>query len=559
MKNLFPIRWGSSEAQSSFKIPIIYFVLSIIWILLVDQTLLYLSQDKRTFSIVHISTELIFVLATVILLYVMIYRQIAAERKAKQVWREREEQLRFLINTMPDFVCYKDAKGRWVEANAFALELFQLQGVNYKGKTDKDLAEEADFYRDPLYYCYESDQEALKCTNPLRLEEVIPLPNGKWLTFDVIKVPTTHPDGLKKGLVVIGRNITERKEVEERYKSLFEQNPDPIASFDVHGKFMTANASCEKITGYTLQELKAMDFTELVFREDVEKMRKYFRATLGGDQPSFEIPFRHKDGHRIEMSVKNVPIVVHGEIVGVYGIARDITEWKQAEDMLRKSDRLSIVGQLAAGVAHEIRNPLATLSGFVQLLNEQTNENKHYYEIMLSELDRINFIVSEFMMLAKPQVLEFEKKDLKKILNHVITLANTQAIMNNIDISSTWPEHLPLITCEENQLKQVFINIMKNAMESMPWGGELAIQVHHQDPNHVVIQFSDQGIGIPEHRIERLGEPFYSTKEKGTGLGLMVSYKIIEAHGGRITIESEVGKGTTVEVILPVQKDQLEN
>ncbi|WP_367755491.1 PAS domain S-box protein [Ammoniphilus sp. 3BR4] len=527
-------------------------MLSIFRIVIVDQTLLYYSQDKKTFSIVHMTSELIFVLATVVLLFVMIYRQIAAERRSRQVWQEREEHLRFLINTMPDFVCYKDAKGRWVEANAFALELFQLQEVAYKGKTDKDLAEEAGFYRDALFYCYESDQEALQCEDPVRLEEVIPLPNGKRLTFDVIKVPTTHPDGLRKGLVVIGRNITERKEAEERYKSLFEQNPDPIASFDVYGNLMTANAACEKVTGYTLEELQTMDFSQLVFEEDIEKVRKNFRAALAGDHPSFEIPFRHKDGHRIDMSVKNVPIVVHGEIVGVYGIARDIRDWKRAEEMLRKSDRLSIVGQLAAGVAHEIRNPLATLSGFVQLLNEQSSENKHYYDIMLSELDRINFIVSEFMMLAKPQVLEFEQKDLKKILHHVITLANTQAIMNKIDITATWPKNLPLITCGENQLKQVFINILKNAMEAMPWGGELAIQVHRPNPDYVVIQFKDQGIGIPEDRIERLGEPFYSTKEKGTGLGLMVSYKIIEAHGGRLLIESEVGKGTTVDVVLPV-------
>ncbi|WP_167577835.1 PAS domain-containing sensor histidine kinase [Ammoniphilus sp. YIM 78166] len=473
------------------------------------------------------------------------------ERKAKLLYQEREEQLRFVVDTMPDFVCYKDAKGRWVEANPFALQLFQLEGVPYKGKTDQELAAYSDFYQEALLYCYESDQKALQSHEIIRLEEVIPKPDGSVRVFDVIKVPTFHPDGRRKGLTVIGRNITELKEAEERYKSLFEQNPEAIASYDRDGKFVSANAASQKITGYSCEELNTMDYADLVFPPDWEMVKHNFRLTLAGEQPTFEVKFRHKSGEAIDMSIKNVPIVVNGEIVGVYGIAKDITDWKRAEEWLRKSDRLSIVGELAAGVAHEIRNPLATLSGFVQLLKEQNLGHRYYYDIMSSELDRINFIVSEFMLLAKPHVLNFQPKEVGTILNHVITLANTQAILNNVVIETDIEPDLPLISCEENQLKQVFINVIKNAIEAMTDGGTLRIQAGRQE-DRLFIRFIDEGPGIPEERLAKLGEPFFSTKEKGMGLGLMVSYRIIEAHGGKMNISSQVDEGTRVEVWLPL-------
>ncbi len=538
------------ESRPYLTIPFIYFILSIIWVVVSAQ--LFLSSEHPFWS--HIILELIFVVFTVGVLYFLISNQVSKERKAKLLHQEREEQLRYVVDTMPDFVCYKDAQGRWVEANPFALKLFQLEGVPYKGKTDRELAAYSEFYREALLYCYESDQHALQSDEIIRLEEIIPKPDGSVRVFDVIKVPTFHPDGSRKGLTVIGRNITELKEAEERYKSLFEQNPEAIASYDLQGKFVSANAASQKITGYTLEELSKMDYADVVFPEDWEMAQKNFHLTLAGEQPIFEVMFRHKSGHPIHMSIKYVPIVVNGEIVGVYGIAKDMTDWKRAEEWLRKSDRLSIVGELAAGVAHEIRNPLATLSGFVQLLKEQNLNHLHYYDIMSSELDRINFIVSEFMLLAKPHVLNFQPKEVGTILNHVITLANTQAILNNVVIETDLEPDLPLIPCEENQLKQVFINVIKNAIEAMTDGGTLQIRAGRKR-DHLYIEFIDQGPGIPEERLVKLGEPFYSTKEKGMGLGLMVSYRIMEAHGGKMNISSQVGEGTRVEVWLPLGKE----
>jgi PAS domain S-box-containing protein len=342
-------------------------------------------------------------------------------------------------------------------------------------------------------------------------------------------------------------------ESEQRYKSLFEHNPDAICSFDPHGIFVSVNPATEKITGYAAELLLNRPFSDvLITREEEERWREHFEQTLKGSTQYYEIRIQHKDGHPVEMSMINIPIVIDNEITGVYMIGKDITERKRSEELLLKSEKLSIVGQLAAGVAHEIRNPLTSLKGFVQLLNSRIDGYKDYFNIMLNELDRINFIVSEFLVIAKPQAVQYERKDIAIILLNTIALINTQAIMNNVQIVSEFHSDIPLILCDENQLKQVFINILNNSIEAMPNGGEIKIEVRNLEGKEILIRFIDQGCGIPENRIPRLGEPFYTTKEKGTGLGLMVSYKIIENHRGKINITSEVNKGTTVDIILPV-------
>jgi signal transduction histidine kinase len=169
---------------------------------------------------------------------------------------------------------------------------------------------------------------------------------------------------------------------------------------------------------------------------------------------------------------------------------------------------------------------------------------------MTSELNRIETIISELLMLARPQKLHFEQKDILVILQDVIMLLEGQAILNNVEIVTKFADNIPLISCVQNELKQVFINIVKNGIEAMPQGGNLIIKVKGLEDNSILISFTDQGVGIPESKIPKLGDPFYSTKENGTGLGLMVSFKIIEHHQGTIAINSIVGKGTTFEITL---------
>ncbi|MBU8905311.1 ATP-binding protein [Desertibacillus haloalkaliphilus] len=234
-------------------------------------------------------------------------------------------------------------------------------------------------------------------------------------------------------------------------------------------------------------------------------------------------------------------------------LIRNMAEFEESQKQIQHVEQLSVIGELAAGIAHEIRNPLTSLKGFIQLTaNDKKSGANSYTEIMISEVDRISMIVGELLLLSKPRELVLESKQLMPMINTVTTIANTQAILHNIEVETTFEPGTEQLTvnCDENKLKQVFINILKNAIEAMTSTGIITLHVSKRE-GHVVISCQDQGPGIPKDKLAKLGQRFYTTKDNGTGLGLMVCFSIIEHHQGTIKIESEVGKGTTVEIALP--------
>ena len=267
---------------------------------------------------------------------------------------------------------------------------------------------------------------------------------------------------------------------------------------------------------------------------------------LNQDDYIYEIQFLDDSKKSVEISTKfNIIPNIH------FTIFRDVTERLKMEDQLRKSDMLNVIGELAAGVAHEIRNPLTSLKGFIQLLKGNVDGYSMYFNIIMAELDRIDSIVNEFLVLAKPQVVQYKHFNIVKIMQETIELLYPQAMMDNIQFQTNFEDLYLFSYCEPNQIKQVFINIVKNAIEVSKKGGNIYISLRIVDDRFIKISITDEGEGISEDKLKRLGQPFYTTKERGTGLGLMVSYKIIKEHGGRIEVESELGKGTTFHVFLP--------
>ncbi|RSK26044.1 GHKL domain-containing protein [Bacillus sp. HMF5848] len=219
---------------------------------------------------------------------------------------------------------------------------------------------------------------------------------------------------------------------------------------------------------------------------------------------------------------------------------------------LRQSEKLAVIGKMATAIGHEIRNPLSALKGFTQLLNENKTGNDTYYPIMIQEIDRINDIVSELMLLGRPKAINSEKNNIGEIIYYVTSILEQQAKACNISLSTKLHADVPTVLCDENQMKQVFINLIKNAIEAMPHGGEVVIEVKPYDQTSIAISIKDEGYGMAHDVIEKLGEPFYTTKENGNGLGLMVTKKIIEDHDGKMKITSELNKGTTFSIILPI-------
>lgn len=219
---------------------------------------------------------------------------------------------------------------------------------------------------------------------------------------------------------------------------------------------------------------------------------------------------------------------------------------------LPKREMLAIVGQLAAAIAHELRNPLTSLKGFLQLLEAKTPPcDKHYFDIMQDELSRIEMLATELLVLGKPQAVRFEEAEPADIMRQALALLGPQAMYSNVSIVSRIQPDVPSVLCVAGQLKQVFVHIIENAIEAMPRGGTVEISLFRSDDGSLRADILDQGSGIPDEVLRRIGEPFYTTKDKGTGLGYMVAFKIIELHRGRLEIDSQIGIGTRVSITLP--------
>ncbi|WP_369901257.1 ATP-binding protein [Bacillus manliponensis] len=217
----------------------------------------------------------------------------------------------------------------------------------------------------------------------------------------------------------------------------------------------------------------------------------------------------------------------------------------------KRTDDLAVIGKMATTIGHEIRNPLTALNGFTKLQAEKHPEDFIYYDIMTKEIERMNEILSELMLFGKPKSKDYQLCDIEKIIIYMIQVSQPLAVGKRIKIKAEFEKDIPNVYCDEKQMKQVFLNLLKNAIEAMPNGGGIVISVATSD-DVVNIYITDTGCGIVESRIPKLGEAFYTTKESGTGLGLMVTYKIIEEHGGNIQFVSNVGEGTTVELTLPI-------
>jgi two-component system, sporulation sensor kinase E len=539
------------------KLLVFYFIASIIWIYGTNYIVDLFTPTPFIYFIDRLK-EIFYVAVTGWVFYSFIKRTEELHSS-----KEDEQRLSTLINAMVDFVCFKDGEGRWIEANKFGLELFKLENIEYRGKKDSELAKYSKLYGDLLRDCEVSDEQAWENGNVTHIEEIVPLPNGSVKTFDTIKVPLFNSDGSRQGLVIIGRDITERKtfqrlleESQQQYKSLFEYNPDIVYIVDLNGIVKKLNPQFELITGYHADEIIGKNINHILPQQYKESVLKLLSTVSADKKPAmYEINLPHKTGKNLILQCTFLPSIVNGKIAGIIGYGKDVTKLRQTEERLRRTEKLSVVGELSASVAHEIRNPLTSLMGFVQILQGEDSNHQFYYQIMMDELTRINHIVGELLLLAKPQHMKFQKADIEKLMFDVISLLKTEANLYNVQIDFYSVKKELWIECEPNQLKQLFINLIKNAIEASPSGEKILITLRELEDNKLSITIEDNGMGISEELLEKIGEPFYSSKEKGTGLGLTVSFKIVQSHHGTIHFVSKKNKGTSVHIELPINNE----
>ena len=329
-----------------------------------------------------------------------------------------------------------------------------------------------------------------------------------------------------------------------------------VVTTDLQGRIYTFNAAAAEITGYHEADVRGQD-ASIFFGELKEIIADSMNTTIASDvSPRFEADCLTADGLRLRLGFSLTPLSSElGETTGTVITFQDLTHIRALEETSRRQDRLAAIGRMAASIAHEIRNPLAAMRGSIQMLRadmEGQSSQTELMEIILRESDRLNRIISDFLNYARPRSIIQSRVDVGELLRRTFTLLrNSVEISEHQIIQEDVPDTPVLVDADAEQLQQVFWNLARNALQSMPTGGELRATVRLQANRRLRIAFSDTGRGMSPEQVERLFEPFSSTTG-GTGLGLSIVYQIIRDHGGTINVRSREGQGTTITIEMPV-------
>ncbi|WP_170112875.1 two-component system sensor histidine kinase NtrB [Kurthia sibirica] len=362
------------------------------------------------------------------------------------------------------------------------------------------------------------------------------------------------------------RHIEEKSDTREKeflskegyLKLFFENAKDSIAVFDLNNYVIAVNPAFEKLYGWDGDECIGK-LLPMVPPAGYEQSKDRINRMLAGESfHLLETVDMKKDGTIFDAEVTLSPIFDQfGKIIATSVITRDISYRKEAEKIRVEAEKLNIAGEIAAGVAHEIRNPLTVISGFVQMMKADKNSpNYYYFSLINEEIERINLIISEFLVLSKPHAKEMTIFDIHDILNHVKLLFDPQFQSHHIILTEELLAEYSHIKGDANQIKQVFINIFKNAIEAIDDTGHMNVETKWTG-THIAIAISDSGNGMSQKVIDHIFEPFFTTKEHGTGLGMLITNKIIQEHGGVINIDSMFGQGTTITIMMPVHSNEL--
>lgn len=329
-----------------------------------------------------------------------------------------------------------------------------------------------------------------------------------------------------------------------------------LVTTNLTGNIITFNRAAEEITGYKSHEVRGDEIFKVF--GDIEKQIEVGLESIRTRSrlPRFDIGCKTADGREIHLGFSVAPLIDEANSSRGYVLTfQDLTEVMELEREVRRQERLAALGKMAAGLAHEIRNPLASMRGSVQVLASELNlstDQSQLMDIVLRESDRLNRIVSDFLTYARPPKIERSVIELGGLLSETVALLrNNPELRPDHVIIEQYPPEPVHYHGDPNQIRQIFWNLSRNAIQAMPFGGELRVSLDAKPGREVRITFSDTGQGMSREQKERLFEPFNSSSN-GTGLGMAIVYQLVRDHSGKIYVESETGKGTSISIKLPV-------
>ena len=344
-------------------------------------------------------------------------------------------------------------------------------------------------------------------------------------------------------------------------QAVFDESADAIVGLAPDDTVRLWNKGAEMLFGYTGGEMVGKKFYAIVPPErlaagEPDKLHEIVRRD--GFFRNYETERITKDGRRLLVSLTRTLIRdADGNEIGMSAIIRDITEKRKLERQLARAESLAAMGELAAGLAHEIRNPLAGIRGAVQVIEESLPLDDSRREVIgeiKRQVARMDGTLTDLLSFARPRPPEPRRFQMNTLISDTIALLRREPQMKNVDIAEHLDPELPEVRVDPQQMQKVLFNVVHNAAQAMPDGGTLRIASWRQ-AGEVLLSFEDTGVGMSPEVLKQAFRPFFTTKTSGTGVGLSISQKIVEAHGGRLTGMSRLGEGSTFTISLPVSKE----
>ncbi len=365
----------------------------------------------------------------------------------------------------------------------------------------------------------------------------------------------------------LNKRIIDYRQLERLYKHIVQNVVSGLVTTDQEGRITSFNRMAEEITGYKFEE---------VYQEEIETLfpgfsdwKRSIRGAPGEVWGRFrfsrwETKFPKRDGAQLILGFSLSPLKDSSDrAIGSILIFQDLTRLREMEEDLKQADRLAAIGKMAAGIAHEIRNPLASISGSIEILKDELGNSASKQQLMgivLREVGRLNSLIADFLLFARPISPGKEKIHLGQLVEEILKMfANSPDFNPRIRLETRFRDDL-FIQGDPHQIRQVFWNLFINAAQAMPEGGELCVELRKNSSSlpflkgqtHGEISVKDTGVGIGEEEIGKIFDPFFTTKERGTGLGLSIVHSVLESYGGKIKVHSQKGNGSVFSVYLPL-------
>jgi two-component system NtrC family sensor kinase len=497
-------------------------------------------------------------------------RDITERKKFEKELKESEEKFRNLFERVRHGLFISTRQGRFLDCNQAMLEM--------AGYGDKEKFLGIDIAKD-LYVNAEDRRKFQKLIEQYGFVKDLEVEFKKKSGEKITVLLTAHAKRDENGKIIgyegLNIDISDRKRMERELReaneflmNLIESSVDGIIVTDMKGNILIFNKGAENILGYKAEEVVGKMNIRGIYEPGVGKevMEKLKSPDFGGvgKLTSFPILHRRKDGELIEGDL-SASVIYNDEgreiaSIGIFkdlrerlGIERELREMQQA---LLQSEKLAAMGRLTSQIAHELNNPIYGIMNTLELLKTEIppeSKRRRILELSLSEIQRLAEMLKNMLSFSKPEEEKRRPVNLNELIEGILLVMEKQMRESNVHVETQLDSSVPEVMASTNQMRQVMLNLFKNAKEAMPKGGTLTIRTAREE-NDVVIRIKDTGVGIPEEIRDRIFEAFFTTKQKvkGVGLGLSVCYGIVKDHGGEIKLDSEVEKGTTFTIRLPV-------